>query len=88
MADVNKKKLLDEIHAKIYNNNQVIGLIHAEDMQKCLDGEDMMKLAVFCSLSFLSAFTDNTNEELTIGLAAVFNGMRENIEKKRNGEQG
>ena len=82
MSEVNKKKLLDEIYAKIHNNNNVIGLLHAEDMQKCLDAEDMMKLAVFCSLSFLSAFTDNTNEELTLALAAVFNGMRENIEKK------
>ena len=87
MAKVNKKKLLDEIYAKIHNNNNVIGLIHAEDMQKCLDADDMMKLAVFCSLSFLSAFTDNTNEDITLALAAVLNGMRENIEKRKNGEQ-
>lgn len=82
MAKVNKEKLVNEICTKIYNNNIGIAIVYADDMEKCFESADLMKLAAFSAISILNFFTANTDEELILELARMFNGMRENIEKK------
>jgi hypothetical protein len=87
MTKVNKEKLVNEICARIYNNNKLIAIVHADDMEKCFAAVDLMKLAAFSAISILECFTANTNEELIIELAKMFEDMKNNILKEQNGQQ-
>ena len=87
MAKVNKEKLVNEICTKIYTNNKVIAIVHADDMEKCFEAVDLMKLAAFSAISILKCFTANTDEELILELARMFDDMKQNVLKTQNGEQ-
>lgn len=87
MAKVNKEKLVNEICTKIYTNNKSIAIIHADDMEKCFEAVDLMRLAAFSAISILNCFTTNTDEELIIQLAKMFDDMKQNVLKAQNGEQ-
>lgn len=87
MAKVNKEKLVNEICTKIYNNNIGIAIVHADDMEKCFEAVDLMRLAAFSAISILKCFTANTDEELILELARMFDDMKQNVLKAQNGEQ-
>lgn len=87
MAKVNKEKLVNEICTKIYTNNKSIAIVHADDMEKCFEAFDLMKLAAFSAISILKCFTANTDEELILELARMFDDMKQNVLKTQNGEQ-
>lgn len=87
MTKVNKEKLVNEICTKIYTNNKGIAIIHADDMAKCFEADDLMKLAAFSAISILNCFTANTDEELIIELSKMFDDMKQNVLKAQNGEQ-
>lgn len=87
MTKVNKEKLVNEICTKIYTNNKGIAIIHADDMEKCFEAADLMKLAAFSAISILRCFTANTDEELILELAKMFDDMKQNVLKEQNGEQ-
>lgn len=87
MTKVNKEKLVNEICTKIYTNNKVIAIAHANDMEKCFEAFDLMKLAAFSAISILRCFTANTYEEIILELAKMFDDMKQNVLKTQNGEQ-
>ena len=86
MTKVNKEKLVNEICTKIYANNKCIAIAHADDMEKCFEAVDLMRLAAFSAISILKCFTDNTDEELIIELANMFDDMKQNFLKAQNGD--
>lgn len=53
MTKVNKEKLVNEICTKIYTNNKGIAIVHADDMEKCFEAVDLMRLAAFSAISIL-----------------------------------
>lgn len=87
MAKVNKEKLVNEICTKIYTHNKSIAIVHSDDMEKCFESIDLMKLAAFSAISLLKFFTANTDEELILELSKMFDDMKQNVLKAQNGEQ-